>query len=48
MIILGVDLGKARTGIAICDSGELLASPLTVLHEHNQERLVAGIASLAK
>ena len=47
MIILGVDLGKARTGIAICDSGELLASPLTVLHEHNQERLVAGIASLA-
>lgn len=48
MIILGVDLGKARTGIAICDSGELLASPLTVLHEHNQERLVEGIASLAK
>lgn len=48
MIILGVDLGKARTGIAICDSGELLASPLTVLHEHNQERLVAGIASLVK
>lgn len=48
MIILGVDLGKARTGIAICDSGELLASPLTVLHEHNQERLVVGIASLAK
>lgn len=48
MIILGVDLGKARTGIAICDSGELLASPLTVLHEHNRERLVAGIASLAK
>ena len=48
MIILGVDLGKARTGIAICDSGELLASPLTVLHEHNRERRVAGIASLAK
>ena len=48
MIILGVDLGKARTGIAICDSGELLASPLTVLHEHNRERLVAGIASLSK
>ena len=25
MIILGIDLGKARTGVAICDKGELLA-----------------------
>ena len=25
MIILGIDLGKARTGVAICDRGELLA-----------------------
>lgn len=40
MIILGIDLGKARTGVAICDKGELLASPLTVVQEHNRERLV--------
>ena len=40
MIILGIDLGKARTGVAICDRGELLASPLTVVNEHNRERLV--------
>lgn len=48
MIILGVDLGKARTGVAICDKGELLASPLTVVQEHNRERLVEKLAALAK
>ena len=31
MKILAVDLGKARTGLAICDEGELLASPLAVV-----------------
>ena len=48
MIILGVDLGKARTGIAICDGGEMLASPLKVIQEHNRERLVEQIVLLAK
>ena len=48
MIILGVDLGKARTGLALCDKGELLASPLCVLHEHNRERLVEAIAAKAR
>ena len=45
MIILGIDLGKARTGVAICDKGELLASPLTVAQEHNRERLVERLAA---
>ena len=48
MIILGIDLGKARTGVAICDRGELLASPLTVVNEHNRERLVERLAALAR
>lgn len=48
MVILGIDLGKARTGIAICDQGEVLASPLCVLHEHNRQRLLQEIARLAK
>ena len=48
MIILGIDLGKARTGVAICDRGELLASPLTVVNEHNRERLVERLAGLAQ
>jgi len=48
MIILGVDLGKARTGLAVCDKGEILASPLTVIQEHNRERLVEKIAAAAR
>lgn len=47
MVILGVDLGKARTGLAICDRGELLATPLCVVAEHSRERLAAEIARLA-
>ncbi len=48
MIILGVDLGKARTGVAICDKSELLASPVEVIHEHNRERLLGRIAAIAQ
>lgn len=47
MVILGVDLGKARTGLAVCDKSEILASPLTVIQEHNRERLVEKIAAAA-
>ncbi len=48
MILLGVDLGKARTGLALCDKGEVLASPLAVLTEHDRERLVEKIAAAAR
>ncbi len=48
MIIMAVDLGKARTGTAICDKGEIMASPLEVINEHNREKLVERIAELAK
>ena len=43
MIIMGVDFGDARTGLAICDKGEMLASPVCVVSEKDftqcQERL---------
>lgn len=48
MKILAVDLGKARTGLAICDEGELLASPLAVVQEHNTDRLCQAIAEAAQ
>ena len=48
MIILGIDLGKARTGVAICDKGEVLASPLTVVTEYHREQLVEKLSALAK
>ena len=48
MIIMSVDLGLARTGIALCDGMQTLAFPKTVIHEHNQLRLVEKVAALAK
>ncbi|NMP38155.1 MAG: Holliday junction resolvase RuvX [Clostridiales bacterium] len=47
MVILGVDYGDARTGLAVCDKSELLASPAGVICERNTERLVSKIASVA-
>jgi len=48
VIILSVDYGDARTGLAVCDKSELLASPVAVIAERNRERLVAGILAQAK
>ncbi len=48
MIVLAVDLGKARTGLAVCDPCEILASPLAVLHEGDPDRLAEAIVSAAK
>ena len=48
MVIMAVDLGKARTGIALCDKTELLASPLTQINEYNREKLLDKISVLAK
>ncbi len=47
MKILAVDYGKARTGLAISDAGERLASPLTVIAQRDPERLVQQIAQIA-
>ena len=38
MKIMGVDFGDSRTGIAMCDKSEFLASPLTVIFEKNFDR----------
>ncbi|MBQ3058033.1 MAG: Holliday junction resolvase RuvX [Clostridia bacterium] len=48
MIIMSVDLGKARTGIAVSDKGEGFAFPKTVINEYNTEKLVTKIAEWAK
>lgn len=48
MIILAVDLGKARTGLAICDKTEMLASPLAQIAEKNPEVLADKIAEIVK
>lgn len=47
MIIMSVDLGKARTGIAVSDKGESFAFPKAVIKEYNTEKLVEKISSAA-
>ena len=47
MIIMSVDLGKARTGIAVCDKTEFLASPYQVIHETYIEKLLDKVSQCA-
>lgn len=47
MIIMSVDLGDARTGIAVCDKSETLASPVCVIEEYNSEKRVNKICDKA-
>ncbi len=48
MKILGVDYGDSRTGLAICDKSELLASPVCVIQEKNFLRCAEKIAQQAQ
>lgn len=47
MIIMSVDVGDARTGIAVCDKDELLSSPVCVIEEYNSERRLEKVANKA-
>lgn len=48
MRILAVDYGDARTGLAVSDNSELLASPVGTITEYNAERLAEKVAAAAK
>ena len=48
MIIMGVDFGDARTGLAVCDKGEMLASPAGVISEKDFTRCQEKVAAAAK
>lgn len=48
MVILSVDYGDVRTGIAICDRMEMLASPVTVINQSYEPKVIAQIDGLAK
>lgn len=48
MIILSVDYGDARTGIAACDKMEILASPVEVIHESYEPKIIARIKKIAE
>lgn len=48
MIILSVDYGDVRTGIAVCDRMEILASPVGVINQSYEPKLIKEIAEIAK
>lgn len=48
MKILGVDLGHARTGFAISDESDFLASPAGVVPSYNWEKLLPVIVEKIK
>lgn len=48
MVIMSVDYGDVRTGIAVCDKMQILASPVCVITEKDREKLADKITELAK
>ena len=46
MIIMSVDLGKARTGLAVSDPSGQFAFPKEVITEYNTEKLIEKICAL--
>ena len=47
MRILAVDLGLVRTGLAICDELEMLASPIGTVTEPDLDALCGQVAAVA-
>ena len=47
MRILAVDYGDARTGIAVSDNSEFLASPVCTITEYHADRLAQKIDDIA-
>lgn len=48
MIIMSVDVGEARSGIAVCDKSEFLASPVCVIEEYNEQKRLQKVFLKAK
>lgn len=48
MKIMSVDLGLSRTGIAVCDAMEMLASPVKVIFEKYEPKLIEQVVLTAK
>ena len=48
MRILAVDYGDARTGLAVCDPQEMMASPAGVIQEYQMDRTVQRVCDAAR
>lgn len=48
MIVMAIDIGHVRTGVAVSDPLGMIASPVGTITERNDERLLSKLADLAK
>lgn len=48
MVIMAVDYGDVRTGLAVCDKNEILASPVEVIKESDRDALIRRVITAAK
>ena len=48
MVILSVDYGDVRTGVAVCDKLEMLASPVGVINEKYEPKLINALVDIVK
>ncbi|MBR4051371.1 MAG: Holliday junction resolvase RuvX [Clostridia bacterium] len=48
MVILSVDYGDVRTGVAVCDKLEMLASPVGVINEKYEPKLINSLVDIIK
>ena len=46
MIIMGIDLGDAHTGISLCDFSQTLAYPLCTINEKNKNLLAKKVVKI--
>lgn len=45
---MAIDYGDVRTGVAVCDKFEMLATPVCVITQYNADKLIEEITKLAK
>ncbi len=48
MVILAVDYGDVRTGIAVCDKNQVLASPVGTITQRDEDLLIEEILHIIK
>ena len=46
--VLGLDVGDRRIGLALSDSGGILASPLTIIEHSTEQQDIAAILKIAQ
>ena len=44
MVIMSIDLGAARTGVAVCDKSEILASPVGVIQSDYHPKIIGNLS----